>query len=254
MRYICHVILTVLPALCSYLASSSSAIAVLIERGILSEEINVMRVQDIMLFFSILLTVGVLGVRLIRFEWKLSQKQKQLDGLYGVIKEIVRQTLRKTTKNNELEFDMRFFVPKSKTAIWLRKRIKNINIPLYFVIKNQMPFAQKDTTEKLEFRVDPDPQGIVGACFQHKSVMFDENLKENNEKDWNLSEAQVSRTANLLWSMCVPIVDPVSNTVVAVVAFDSSRSSLKIERNEKEIATLVNTLSILLYDNVPDLF
>lgn len=147
------------------------------------------------------------------------------------------------TNNNNFNFDLRIFVPEvnvSKTvfAFLTRKKAEK-----WFVIRNIEPFAKRDITEHLRFRVEPDIQGLVGEAYKSGFIVYDDMLEVTNNTKYSLDKAQLSRTSKLLWSLCVPILND-NNEVFAVMAFDSDSSPLDISSNKEEIRSLTNTLAI----------
>ena len=179
--------------------------------------------------------------------------KKEIAGLYNVIKQFAQSNLTAISNNNNFSFDLRIFVPevnvfKSITAFLTRKKAEK-----WFVIRNIEPFAKKDITEHLRFRVELDIQGLVGDAYERGSIVYDDDLPLTNETEYSLDKAQLSRTSKLLWSLCVPILDE-NNKVFAVMAFDSDSSPLDIASNKDEIRALTNTLAIMMRDSVPELF
>ena len=106
----------------------------------------------------------------------------------------------------------------------------------------------------MEFEVSPDPQGLVGLCYNIRSVVYDDDLERNNGDDiYNLTEYQLSRTTNLKWSICCPVFDT-SNTVIAILALDGKNQITIDDNNKSEIRNQIVVFSRLLYDAVPQLF
>ena len=83
--------------------------------------------------------------------------------------------------------------------------------------------------------------------------MYDDNLSVTNSIAYSLDQTQVSRTSNLLWSICVPVLDE-KNEVIAIVALDSNTTKLNIKDNKDEIRNITNTLAVMMNDSVPEFF
>lgn len=255
MRYIVTFLFyTVIPCLTAYLSSSSFLYGILIKYNILSKEFNIAQAQDVFLIISVFFTTFVVGIKIVRNEYKSSQHDKQVAGLYNMIKEICTSSLKEVSKSSTVDFNMRIFVPLITPKYLVHKFYKRNKFEFYFVIRNITPFAKSDQTELLRFRVYPRPQGIVGECYRSKKIVYDDNLQSTNETNWNLNRAQIARTNDLLWCICIPIIDHDNDNVVAVVSLDSNTSKIEISSHRQELSLLLNTYSFLLYDSVPDLF
>ena len=169
-----------------------------------------------------------------------------------MLKTFFQSNLGQISGNSNISFDLRIFVPKRRVFHWI-KRIFCKNDEKWFYIRNIEPFASRDTTEHLRFRVEPNPQGLVGQAYATKAIVYDDNLPETNNSAYSLDQAQVNRTSNLLWSICVPVLDE-NNNVIAVMALDSNISKLNISENKDEIRSLTNTLAVMMRDSVPEFF
>lgn len=196
--------------------------------------------------------IFVLNAKLFYQQYKVNQYQKEIAGLFNIIKEVARNNFVYITKNKDFSFDLRVFVLETSVINIVmsylgRKREK------WFVIRNIEPFAKKDVTEHLRFRVCPNLQGIVGKVFQSGDIAYDDQLQETNSQNYALDHSQINRTSNLLWSICVPIVRTGKN-VIAIVAFDSDRSKLNINKNKEKVFILTNTITLLMHNSIPELF
>ena len=252
MKIIRYIIDIAVPALTAYLASSDTLIQLLIKHNILSQSFNVRTFQDVCLIINILFTTILLSARLIMHESKEESYKKQIAGLYNVIKQFLQSNLAQISGNSNISFDLRIFVPEQN--IWRRiKTLLGSRKEKWFVIRNIEPFARKDITEHLKFRVDPEEQGLVGSAYSSKSIVYDDHLSSTNSTGYSLNQAQINRTSNLLWSICIPILNE-KDEVVAIMAIDSGTSQLDIAGNKDEIRTLTNTLAVMMRDSVPELF
>lgn len=98
----------------------------------------------------------------------------------------------------------------------------------------------------------PEPQGLVGECYNRKRVLCDDNL-ENTNPTYKLNKHQLTRIANLKWSICCPIFDS-SDDVIAILALDGKNKITINATNKEEIGTQIVVFSRMLYDAVPQLF
>lgn len=253
MRILSYVIDIAVPAVSTFFASDDTFITWLINKGFLANTFNIPLFQKICLIVSILFTTFVLNIKLIYHLQNKERHQKEIAGLFNVIKQFAQSNFASISKNNNFSFDLRIFVPevnvcKSVIAFVTRKKVDK-----WFVIRNIEPFAKKDITEHLRFRVEPDIQGLVGQAYNRGYIVYDDTLALTNDKEYSLDKSQISRTSKLLWSVCVPIFNE-NSEVFAVMAFDSDSSPLDIDGNKDEIRALTNTLAIMMRDSVPELF
>ena len=223
------------------------------QKQLLSSGFNIQVCQKICLIINIIFTVFIIYSRLVYHEHKGEHYRKEIAGLYNVVKEFARNNFASISGNNNFSFDLRIFVPEISVFRFLKSRLLRHKKEKWFVIRNIEPFAKRDITEHLRIRVTPDKQGLVGDAYETGSIVYDDKLEQTNDKRYSFEQTQLSRTKNLLWSICVPILDD-KNEVVAVMAFDSDCSHLDIESNKNEIRTLTNTLAIMMKDSVPELF
>jgi len=245
--------LTAIPTVTAYLAEDDSAIQYLIRTRVLYPGFDCGAFQHACALVSIAFTIFILFPQLVRLEYKRERQQEQIVGLYNMIKDIATAALEKYfTRQAAFQFNMRIFIPEHLHLHRIQKLL-DPHTPLFFHNKNIEPFAKRDKTEQLRFRVTPDPQGIVGNCYNTKSISYDENLLENNSTEYNLDQNQIALTNDLKWSICIPITDK-GNNVIAVVAFDSTTSPLNIHANEKDICRMTNNIAIQLHNYVPNLF
>lgn len=248
LRYLLDVLI---PTITAYLANSDTLYEFLKDANILSDKVNVAAVKECFLVINIIFTVFILTPQIIWAEKKNRNAEQKIDGLNNMLKQFIQNNFVYITKNENFSFDMRIFVPERN----ILQYVKGIfgKGETWFTIRNITPFANKDITEHLRFRVDPNPQGLVGEAYAGKSIVYDDNLLETNSVDYALDQLQVNRTSKLLWSICVPILDDKSN-VIAVMAFDSTVSRLNIEEHKDDIRTLTNTFAVMMHDSVPELF
>lgn len=242
-----------IPALSAYLASDDTIIKWLISNNFLSSNFDTQSFQRICLIVNIIFTIVLLEGRLVYHKHKEQQGRQEIIGLYNMIKQFAQSNFAAISKNDNFSFDLRIFVPE--VSIWgqIKARVQRRKCEKWFVIRNIVPFAKQDITEHLRFMVEPETQGLVGAAYQSGSIVYDDMLTLTNSTKYSLGHSQLSRTSNLRWSICVPILDE-KNAVLAVMAFDSDTSDLDIESSRDELNALTNTLAMMMYDSVPELF
>ena len=240
-----------IPAITAYLANSDTLYEYLKKVNILSDKVNVATVKECFLIVNIVFTAVLLAPQIILAERRTRNAEQKIDGLNNTLKQFVQNNFVHITKNENFSFDMRIFVHERSIFQYIKKIFGRSE--MWFTIRNITPFASKDITEHLRFRVDPHPQGLVGEAYAGKSIVYDENLLQTNSVDYALDQLQVNRTSKLLWSICVPILDD-SNNVIAVMAFDSTVSKLNIKEHKEEIRTLTNAFAVMMHDSMPDLF
>lgn len=241
-----------IPAISAYIAADETIFKWLINHHILANNFDIPLWQRIFMLINIFFTVFVLSVKIAYHRHKEEKYRNEIAGLYNVVKQFAQSNFVTISGNNSFCFDLRLFVPEASIC----RLIKNLfskKKEKWFVIRNIEPFAKKDITEHLRFRVEPDHQGLVGKAYKEKSIVYDDNLEKTNSTNYSLEESQVNRTSGLLWSLCVPITNE-KNEVIAVMAFDSGTSSLNINQNKNEIRTLTSTLAFMMRDSVPELF
>lgn len=252
MRILKYIIYTVIPAVSAFLAANDEIIVWLIDNHVLSQKLNVSLFQSLCLCINVLFTVLIINGELINSQRKNEHYRKEIAGLYNIVKLFAQSTFVAISKNNNFNFDLRIFVPEINIIRWIKDSVCCRKKEKWFVIRNIEPFAKKDITEHLRFRVDPDPQGLVGEAYKSGSIVYDDTLEITNI-NYSLGQNQLNRTSNLRWSICVPISNE-KNEIVAIMAFDSDSSNLDIKKNKNEIKNMTNTIAIMLRDSVPELF
>ena len=168
-------------------------------------------------------------------------------------KHILTSSLGRRFLSDSSSFDIRIFIPKNPLLYKILDKLHISNFKRKFAIKNIDLIAEQGITKNLQFEVYPNQEGLVGLCYKTKSMVYDDDLENTNDKIYQLNQNQISRTSNLKWSICCPVCDK-TNSVVAIIALDGKT---KITIDEKKEDTLRNELlafSCLLYDSVPQLF
>lgn len=258
------IIFSAIPSLLSYLASSSLIFDQLIEWQILNTEIDIPHVQDCCLWLGIFLSAVFLSGQLFMVKIQLDGALGERNGLIKMNKNILSKALGGLFDINQLDFNIRIFVPKFPRIyafydMMARKKHKKKEYKDFwkkrkktFIIKNIDLIADQGTTKDLEFEVSPQKNGLVGVCYNKKAVVYDDNLEKTNNTNYNLTKRQVNRTSDLKWIICCPIIDNNDN-VVAIVAFDG-KTPIKINASATELASHISAFSNMLYDSIPQLF
>ena len=247
------VFLSAIPAFLSYLANSSLIFDKLIEYGFLGGTINIPLVQDYCLWIGIVFSVIVLSVNLIVTKVKYDHILEQRNSLIKMIKNISSGALGKRFLSDSSSFDIRIFIPKYPMLYKIADYLKIKNIHKKFIIKNVDLIADQGITKNLQFEVYPRKEGLVGACYQTKAMIHDDDLENTNDKNYNLGRNQIDRTSNLKWSICCPVCDD-NDSVVAIIALDG-KTRIKIDKDkENALKEEFVTFSRMLYDSVPQLF
>ena len=220
--------------------------------GYLGNKLDLTWFADSMNFCSIILTFIFLTIPLIISEIKCQEYEKQRDSLIKNNKEIFEMTVKNVLNLRYCRLNVRIFVPKISLLNKIRKKL-GLNYKLEYCIQNVSGLADKDITEELSFEVQPSSQGLVGLCYEQKAILYDDNLEESNEVNYNLSGQQIAKTNTLKFSLVCPLFS-VNDEVVSIVAIDSC-DEIKIEDNLKNnFRTLVLNYTQSLYGCVPELF
>ena len=263
-RVVKHIIFTVafsaIPALLSYLANSSLLFDKLLQNGLLGKKVDIKLIQDYCLWLGIIISAIALSSNLFITKLKYDSILEQRNALIKMNKTILASSLGKRFLSDSSSFDIRIFIPKYPSVYNLvdklqdrHKKIKKPLIRKIFVIKNIDLIAEQGITKNLQFEVFPKQEGLVGLCYNTKSMVYDDDLESTNDKNYKLRKNQIDRTSNLKWSICCPISDD-NGTVVAILALDGKT---KIKINKAKEATLreeVVAFNHMLYDSVPQLF
>lgn len=246
------IVFSAIPAFLSYLASSSLIFDKLIQIGFLGETINIPLVQDYCLWIGIAFSAIFLSAKLFCTKQKYSHVLEQRNALIKMNKNILASSLGQRILSNSFAFDIRIFIPKHPFLYKILEKL-HIMINKKFIIKNIDLIAEQGTTMGLSFEVFPKQEGLVGACYSTKAMIYDDDLEHTNCEKYQLKQNQIARTSGLKWSICCPIFDE-SNVVVAVLALDG-KTRIKIDK-EKEamLREEILVFSRMLYDSVPMLF
>jgi len=235
----------------TYVSSSSYILPFLVEKGILGIAIDTERIKELCLFASMVFAGVFLPVSLCKAEIQRDNAIDQRNQLLKMTKNNFGITLERFSSNFS-GFEIRFFIPKHPVLYSIEEKL-GIKHKKEFIIKNIDIIANQGATKGLSFEVSPNSQGLVGECYRQKSMVYDDMLAETNSINYSLQPKQLSRTSNLRWSICCPIIDEKDN-VVAIMAFDGTKPITIKKEKTNELADHILTFSRVLYDAVPQMF
>ena len=122
-----------------------------------------------------------------------------------------------------------------------------------YYIKNIDGLAEKDITNNLKFEVSPNKQGLVGECYEQEAILYDDDLENSNETNYNLTHYQKAKTNKFKFILVCPIFSE-SEEIISIVSFDTC-DKIKINRDSKDILRqLVLNYTQSLFECMPDLF
>lgn len=242
---------TAIPTFLAYVASSDYFLSTLEQKGWLGQNANIQLIKDVCLWISIILSAWLLSFNSAKAQINHEKSLEQRNLLLKMSKEILNEGLSKIQLGFS-DFNIRIFIPKHPVLLKIAHVLHIKNKQITYVIKNIPQIADQGTTNNLEFKVFPEPQGLVGECYNRKSVLCDDNL-ENTNPTYKLNKHQLTRIANLKWSICCPIFDS-SDDVIAILALDGKNKITINATNKEEIGTQIVVFSRMLYDAVPQLF
>lgn len=252
-QFLTVVIFSLIPSLLSYLAHSSLVFDKMIKYGFLGNSINILLIQDCCLLIGILLSALLLSFNLFRTKVKYEQMIEERNSLIKMVKSILSSALGKRFTSDPSSFDIRFFIPKHPFIYRLADHFHFSRIKVKFIIKNVDLIADQGLTNNLQFEVSPHQEGLVGICYNTKSMIMDDDLEKTNETKYNLKQIQIDRTSNLKWSICCPILDD-NDKVVAILALDGQSKITIDPAKENELKQDILSFSRLFYSSVPQLF
>ena len=252
-RIIITLILSGIPAFLSYLACSSLVFDKMIEKGLLSENIDVPLVQDYCLWIGLAFSALALSINLIVTKIKYDHMLEQRNSLIKMSKHYLISSLGRRFLSDSSKFDVRIFIPKHPIMYKIADKFHIKKIRKKFVIKNIELIAEQGVTKGLNLEVFPKQEGLVGLCYQEKAMVYDDDLEHTNSNSYNLSQNQIAKTASLKWSICCPVCDD-NNLVLAIIALDGT-TKITIDREREEaLREEMLVFSRLLFDSVPQLF
>lgn len=245
------VIFTAIPSFLSYVASSPTFLNQLVVKGIIGNSVPLDIIRDLCFISGIILSAILLSWNLICKTTQYEDVLEQRNYLIKMNKDNLKIVLSDLSSGFS-SFDIRIFIPRYPKLYMICNKI-GIDCKREFIIKNIDIIANQGATKNLKFEVYPNTQGLVGQCYKSKAMVYDDQLEKTNNTKYSLTEGQISRTSNLKWSICCPIINE-NNEVVSVMAFDGTEN-ITIDRNkQKELSDNILTYTRMLYDAVPQLF
>lgn len=228
------IIFSFIPSLFAYLGQSNSILDYLKNNNFIGASVNIEQVKDLCILGNIILTFLLLTSNIIMSQLRENEYKKQMNAFIKFNREIFIKTLVNAMGKEYANINIRIFVP-SQPLLWNIKKVLWKNTKLYFVIKNVEGLAEPGLTNNLSFEVEPSQQGLVGECYHSHQMIFDDDLENNNETNYNLNGYQINKTNNLKFILVCPLFDEVKNDkITAIVAFDSTYP-IKIDKSKESI-------------------
>lgn len=223
------------------------------KQGYIGSAVNIQVVKDVCSMLGIFTTFIFLTSNVIIHEIEEDKYKTQAKQLIKYNKDILTSALSEYLGKEYCNIDIRIFVPY-KTVWWRIAHLFNKNMPLQFGIKNIEGLAEAGVTNNLKFQVSPQDkvQGLVGECYQQRKMIYDDNLQETNDKDYNLTDYQISKTNDLKFIIVCPVFSE-ARDIVAIVAFDC-KHEIKINTKEDKFSNAILNYTQQLYEYVPELF
>lgn len=222
------------------------------EHQYIGANVDVNFIKDASAILGVILTFWFLTRPLIISELNERKYHIQRDRLIKNNKEIFLKVFCKTLGRERCDLEIRIFVPENGWKYRIRKLLHR-DTPFYFKIKNLDGLADPGTTEDLRFQVYPNQEGLVGKCFQERTILYDDDLENNNDTKYNLNEYQINKTSDLKFILVCPIMT-LDNNIQAVVAFDSKTQIKITETNKKALTNIILNYTQELHDLVPEFF
>ena len=252
-----NILITIIAAGLIFSARANSFLDVLQQNGIIGNKVSITLLKDIFLWVGIGLSVIFLTIRVIQLESDQKEITQQRDFLLKYNKEMFLRTLSSELGLSCMHINIRIFVCKKGAWLNLLTFLSKCHIikgpRKEFIIKNIRELSDPGVTQNLSFEVSPDPQGLVGKCYNERQIVYDDNLKETNITDYSLNDYQISKTQNLEFVLCTPIYDRNDN-VVSIISFDSTDEIKISEDGEIILGNLIANYCQFLHDYLTFLF
>lgn len=158
------------------------------------------------------------------------------DCLIGILLKGLRENLNTELEHKfnteNLELNIRIFVPKKSFKLWFKKIVFKERV---FILKDH-PNLCIDSIDTIPFRVSPNPEGVVGKVFEAKCMMYDSELtSEKSEKHYKLNPHQISLLSDTKFVIAMPIFrDGSKDVITAIVSFDTKKSITLPTNNDWE--------------------
>ncbi len=143
--------------------------------------------------------------------------------------------------------NIRIFTPK-----WPLLNKIGMGSSIRFISRNINGLTDDSIKDDLEFRVFPNPQGLVGKCYSQKKMFFDSNL-QTSPQDYNLDEYQKAKIFGTKFCACVPIFNKKAE-VTAVIMYDSRYEINMTPSGQKKMFSMLYKFSNEIGENLKSLF
>ncbi|MCM1542770.1 MAG: hypothetical protein NC121_16110 [Blautia sp.] len=237
-----------IPAVVTYLGNSNNIIDYLCKNNYIGSAFDIDLFKSICQIASIILSFCIILSQQLAASIKVSSRDQKINGLLYQTKMIFQKALSSTIGQNEVNFDVRIFVPIKKMINFHKDG------SLYFEIVNYDGLCTAGMANGLKFKVLPqyEKQGLVGECYNRRSMVYDDHLAQNNSKYYNLDNYQQNKTRDLEFCIVCPLYNS-NNEVAAIISIDG-KQKIDIAAHRQEVTNNVLTFSQTLYENVPELF
>ncbi len=249
-------LLVLIPTLLIFFAKSTTILDTWIDSGFLVlKKITINQLKDYLLLLGILINFFLVAFRLTMSKIKQDKLSLQKIDIMKLAKNMFVETMKiRFRRKNKIYIDIRIVVPIKVLFQNIRCRI----LPerkREFIVRNIDYLGNTGLVKDLCFRVYPNPQGLVGKCYETQKYQYDDNLIKNNNIKYNLNEHQIAKIGDLRFSFCCPIVSK-NEDVIGIVAYDTY-SALRMPNNITQQKQIINEFKLFtqtLYENLPELF
>lgn len=196
--------------------------------------------------------VIILGTDLLRKNAAYNKIARQRNSLLKVNKDMLLKTWKSfDCPDLPSNVNVRVYVPQNKILGFFAniRRGRPINA-VRFCIRNENGLAEAGLTNHLSFEVSPDPQWLIGQCYQKNNTIVECNVRNGQ---FSLEQWQKSKISSLKWCICVPINNE-HDHVIAIVQFDSDTPADVNQWPEEIYEELIVPFCLILYEAVPELF
>lgn len=251
-----EVVLEIVPVMILFLVGQTTVINSLL--GAYIKEQLLMNIKMYANYLSVVYTILVIGFEMNKLITENNYYRESMKYLFDRHKEEFFELLR----NKESE-QIIYYVPKNiQIRIWVLPKfpervfnsIINKHWHKYLTIRNYESLGSRGKTDNLKFEVYPNPQGIVGKCFNSKKVEYSWDLKKEDQKIvYNMTQTQDEQTNDLRFCLCYPVKE--NGRVIAVISFDSMEPMcVGNNMKDKMLADLFVGYSMDLYKSSTHLF
>lgn len=246
-----------LPAVFVYLGSERNIIDVLKQDGILGDNLDVSYVKQLFLILSVSISNLILVVL---YEINNHKNKATLSKNVSLINDFKASFLLSlaTELNEPKVHSIKFRVWREPNKMvkmcgtiksWI-KRQPNKKILKMINVKG---LSDTDTTKGLHFEIYPSLQGLVGKCYNERTILYEEDVSGQNEL-YNLTKYQISKTRSTKFCICFPIFNK-EDRVVTIISMDSMYNiQIPSDLKEEAVANLVTIFSQDLSKYFPKLF